>query len=48
MSFEAARWLADSLPSGQLELFDATRGVPLQAPEELAKHIEEFITLVSG
>lgn len=48
VSFEAARWLADSLPGGQLEVFDATRAIPLQAPEELAKHIEEFLALVTS
>lgn len=41
--FEAARWLAESLPRGTLELFDAPREVPLRAPEELASHIEEFL-----
>jgi pimeloyl-ACP methyl ester carboxylesterase len=41
--FEAARWLAESLPHGTLEVFDAPRTVPLHAHEELAAHIEEFI-----
>ena len=47
VSFEAARWLAESLPAGHLEVFESPRGVPLRAPEELAGHIEEFLTLVS-
>jgi len=47
VSFEAARWLAESLPAGQLEVFESPRGVPLRAPEELAGHIEEFLALVS-
>jgi pimeloyl-ACP methyl ester carboxylesterase len=42
--FEAARWLAESLPNGTLEEFDAPRTVPLAAHEELAAHIEEFLT----
>jgi pimeloyl-ACP methyl ester carboxylesterase len=41
--FEAARWLAESLPAGTLELFDAGREVPFAAPEELADHIEAFL-----
>lgn len=41
--FEAARWLAESLPNGTLEVFDAPRTIPLAAHEELAAHIEEFI-----
>jgi pimeloyl-[acyl-carrier protein] methyl ester esterase len=41
--FEAVRWLAESLPAGTLEVFEAGRQVPLHAPEELAEHIEEFI-----
>lgn len=41
--FEAARWLAESLPAGVLEVFDAPREVPLRAHEELAEHIEEFL-----
>jgi len=41
--FEAARWLAESLPSGTLELFEAGREVPFNAPEELADHIEAFL-----
>lgn len=41
--FEAARWLAEGLPAGTLELFEAPRGFPLRAPEELAAHIEEFL-----
>lgn len=41
--FEAARWLADSLPNGTLELFDAGREVPLAAPVEVAAHIEQFL-----
>ena len=41
--FDAARWLAESLPNGTLEEFDAPRTIPLAAHEELAKHIEEFI-----
>jgi pimeloyl-ACP methyl ester carboxylesterase len=44
--FEAARWLADSLPNGTLELFDAPREIPFHAPEELATHIEEFLATV--
>jgi len=41
--FEAARWLAESLPNGVLEEFDAPREIPLRAHEELARHIEEFL-----
>lgn len=41
--FEAARWLAESLPNGTLEIFEAPRTVPLAAHEELATHIEEFL-----
>ncbi len=41
--FEAARWLAESLPNGTLEEFDAPRTIPLAAHEELAAHIEEFL-----
>jgi len=41
--FEAARWLADSLPNGVLEEFDAPREIPFRAHEELAAHIEEFL-----
>jgi len=41
--FEAARWLAESLPNGTLEVFDAPRALPLRAHEELASHIEEFL-----
>ncbi len=41
--FDAARWLAESLPNGTLELFEAGREVPLHAPEELAEHIEAFL-----
>lgn len=41
--FEAARWLAESLPNGHLDLFEAGREVPLQAPAELAAHIEAFL-----
>lgn len=41
--FEAARWLAESLPNGTLEVFDAPREIPLRAHEELAEHIEEFL-----
>jgi pimeloyl-ACP methyl ester carboxylesterase len=47
VQFEAARWLAESLPGGQLEVFDAGREVPLRAPEELAKHIDEFVTVTA-
>jgi pimeloyl-[acyl-carrier protein] methyl ester esterase len=48
VSFEAARWLADSLANGQLEVFEATRAVPLQSPGELAAHIEEFLATVAS
>lgn len=41
--FEAARWLAESLPHGTLELFDAGRDVPFNAPGELAEHIDAFL-----
>lgn len=41
--FEAARWLAESLPAGTLELFEAGREVPFSAPEALADHIEAFL-----
>jgi len=41
--FEAARWLAESLPNGVLELFDAPRSIPFSGHEELAEHIEEFL-----
>jgi pimeloyl-ACP methyl ester carboxylesterase len=46
--FEAARWLAESLPHGTLELFDAPRDLPLHAHEELAEHIEEFLRTVGA
>lgn len=46
--FEAARWLADSLPNGVLEVFDAPRGIPFRAHEELAEHIEEFLRVAAG
>lgn len=46
--FEAARWLAESLPQGTLEVFDAPREVPLRAYEELADHIEEFLRATVG
>lgn len=42
--FEAARWLAESLPNGTLEEFDAPREIPLSAHQELAAHIEEFLS----
>ena len=45
--FEAARWLAESLPNGVLEVFDAPREIPFRAHEELAAHIDEFLR-VSG
>jgi pimeloyl-ACP methyl ester carboxylesterase len=45
--FEAARWLAESLPNGTLELYDAPREIPFHAPEELATHIEEFLAGVA-
>lgn len=41
--FDAARWLAESLPNGVLELFDAPRSIPFAAHEELADHIDEFL-----
>ena len=41
--FDAARWLAESLPHGTLELFDAGREVPFNAPGELAEHIDAFL-----
>lgn len=41
--FEAARWLAESLPHGTLEVFDAPREIPMRAHEELAAHIDEFL-----
>jgi pimeloyl-ACP methyl ester carboxylesterase len=41
--FEAARWLAESLPAGTLELFEAGRQVPFTAPEEVADHIDAFL-----
>src|SRR6266542_2839703 len=44
--FEAARWLAESLPAGTLELFDAGRDVPFTAPEEVADHIDAFLASV--
>ena len=44
--FEAARWLAESLPAGTLELFEAGREVPFHAPAELADHIEAFLESV--
>jgi pimeloyl-ACP methyl ester carboxylesterase len=44
--FEAARWLAESLPNGTLEVFDAPREIPMRAHEELATHIEEFLRTV--
>lgn len=47
VSFEAARWLAESLPAGHLEVFESDRAIPLRAPEELASHIEEFVALAS-
>lgn len=46
--FEAARWLAESLPHGVLEVFDAPREVPMRAHEELADHIEEFLRTIAG
>jgi non-heme chloroperoxidase len=45
--FEAARWLAESLPHGVLEEFDAPREIPLRAHEELAAHIEEFLRTIA-
>lgn len=44
--FEAARWLAESLPNGVLDEFDAPRDIPFRAHEELAAHIEEFLRVV--
>jgi len=44
--FEAARWLAESLPHGVLEEFDAPREVPFRAHQKLAEHIEEFLRVV--
>jgi pimeloyl-ACP methyl ester carboxylesterase len=44
--FEAAQWLAESLPHGVLEVFDAPREIPFHAHEELAAHIEEFLRTV--
>lgn len=44
--FEAARWLAESLPNGVLELFDAPRTIPFSAHEQLAAHIDEFLRTV--
>lgn len=44
--FEAASWLADSLANGQLEVFAATRELPMTSPRELAAHIEEFLATV--
>jgi pimeloyl-ACP methyl ester carboxylesterase len=41
--FEAARWLAESLPNGVLEEFDAPREIPFRGHAELAEHIEEFL-----
>ena len=41
--FDAARWLAESLPNGVLEEFDAPREIPFRAHAELAEHIEEFL-----
>ncbi|MBI4728374.1 MAG: alpha/beta fold hydrolase [Acidobacteria bacterium] len=41
--FEAARWLAESLPSGTLEVFEAPREIPLHVPEDLVAHVEEFL-----
>ncbi|MFN2613239.1 MAG: alpha/beta fold hydrolase, partial [Actinomycetota bacterium] len=41
--FEAAQWLAESVPHGTLEVFDAPREIPMRAHEELARHIEEFL-----
>jgi len=44
--FEAAQWLAESLPHGVLEVFDAPREIPFHAHVELAAHIEEFLRSV--
>lgn len=41
--FEAARWLAESLPHGTLEVFEGSREIPFRAYEELAEHIDEFL-----
>lgn len=46
--FEAARWLAESLPQGVLELFDAPRSIPFHAHEQLADHLEEFLATAAG
>jgi len=46
--FEAARWLAESLPNGVLELFDAPRTIPFHAHEQLAEHIDEFLREVDA
>lgn len=48
VSFEAARWLAESLRTAELEVFDAGRDVPMSAPVELAEHIDEFLSVVAG
>lgn len=45
--FEAARWLAESLPNGTLEVYDAPRTIPMAAHEDLAEHIEEFLRSVA-
>ena len=45
--FDAARWLAESLPNGTLEVFDAPREIPMRAHEELASHIEEWLATVT-
>lgn len=44
--FEAARWLAESLPHGTLEVFDAPREIPLHGHTELAAHIDEFLRTI--
>ena len=44
--FEAARWLAESLPHGTLEVFDASREIPMHAHERLGEHIEEWLATV--
>lgn len=41
--FEAARWLAESLPNGTLEVFEGTREIPFRAYEELADHLDEYL-----
>jgi pimeloyl-ACP methyl ester carboxylesterase len=46
--FEAARWLAESLPNGVLEEYDASREVPFRAHEDLAEHIDEFLRVVAS